>query len=162
MKKCLILLLFSFGALAQDKFAMTPNGFEPVEIARPRKTDEKLIEAAKAWNDYYNKQEHDNYDVTENSLRIDAMRDNGFYYRNVGETFPCNIRYSLTVTFDKKVVRVVFEVKEIYAKRTLLKMSVADMYRPDGVLKEDFEEAKQSLEKTANNILNSFAAFIQN
>ena len=156
----LFLLLCSTAAFSQDKFVLTPNGFDPVEIPRPDKTNEKLIEAAKNWNDYYNKQEHDSYDVTENSLRIDAMRDNGFFYRNVGETFSCNIKYSLLVTFENNVCRVQFVVKEIYAKKTLLKMTTADMYTPDGTLKEDFGDAKQSLEKTANNILKSFSSFI--
>lgn len=161
MKQLYIFLLLISGiASAQDKFVLTANGFDPVEIPRPNRTDEKLIEAAKSWNDVYNKQEHDNYDVTTNSLRIEAWRDNGFYYRNVGETYSCNIKYTLSVTFEKNVCRLQFSVKEIYAKQTLLKMTTSDMFTPDGKLKDDFEEAKQSLEKTANNVLKSFAKYV--
>jgi hypothetical protein len=157
----LFFLLFACSAFAQQ-FELMPNGFEPVDIPRPNKTNEKLIEISKEWADVYNKQEHDVYNVTENSLDIDAIKENAFFYRNLGEVFTFHIKYTLHVDFRNETCQLKFTVKEIYTKKTLTKMTVADFFMPDGVLKEDFEEAKPSLEKTANNILKSYVRFIQN
>ena len=157
----LITCFFSFAAAAQE-FVLTPAGFDAIEIQRPDKTDQKLIEAAENWAAYYNKQQYDTYNVTSNSIDIDAMKDNAFFYRNVGETFSHRIKYTLRVNLLPESIRLEFIVKEIYSKKTLLKMTTADFFLPDGRTKEDMEEAKRSLEKTANNVLLSFARFIQN
>lgn len=163
MKNFIFLFLFFLAVTASaQQFELTPNGFEVIEIQRPNKTDEKLIEAAQDWSGVYNKQEHDEYNITSNSLDIDAMKDNAFFYRNVGETYTHRIKYTLKVNFTNESVRLQFVVKEIYSKKTLLKMTPSDFFLPDGRTKEDMEEAKQSLEKTANNVLMSFARFIQN
>jgi hypothetical protein len=161
--KSLILSLFIFSvavSLAQPKLELTPNGFPPIEIPKPNKTPEKLIEASKGWADYYNKKEHDVYDVTENSFSIDAMKENAFFYRNLGETFQFRIKYTLKVEFLEKALRLSFIVKEIYTKQTLTKTTVSDFFTPDGKLKDDYEEAKPSLERTANDIAKSYADFI--
>ncbi|HLA56969.1 MAG TPA: hypothetical protein VK623_12765 [Flavobacterium sp.] len=163
--KTLILSLFILSAgisLAQPKLELTPNGFAPIEIPKPNKAPEKIIEASKGWADYYNKKEHDVYDVTDNSLSIDAMKDNAFFYRNLGETYQYRIKYTLKVEFLEKTLRLSFIVKEIYTKQTLTKTTVSDFFTPGGKLKGDFEEVKPSLERTANDIINSFANFIQN
>lgn len=164
MKKTLLLLFIFIGgaAFAQAKFELTSKGFEPVEIAKPYKTNEKIIEASKTWADSYNKLTHDVYDVTENSLSIDAMRENAFFYRSLGEIYSYRIKYTLQVTFEEKICKVNFIVKEIYAKKTLTKTSITDYFEPDGKLKEDFAEVKPSIERTANNILNSYSDFISN
>lgn len=163
MKTCFASFLFLVAiAVSAQQAELTPSGFEPIEIPRPHKTNEKLIEAARDWSAVYNKQGHDEYNVTSNSLDIDATKDNAFFYRNVGETFTQRIKYTLHVDFTDESVRLQFSVKEIYSKKTLLKMTTADFFLPDGRTKEDMEEAKLSLEKTANNILLSFARFIQN
>lgn len=160
MKKLLpIFLLVASAAFAQ--FELTPNGFDIVEIERPRKTNEKLIEATKNWAYQYNKHGHDAYNVTGNSIDIDAFKDNAFFYHNLGELFTHRIKYTMRFTFTDEVCRVQFIVKEIYNKKTLLKMTPADFFTPDGALKEDMDEAKASLEKTANNALISFAKSIQ-
>jgi hypothetical protein len=157
-----VFLLFLTAVVSAQEFVLTPKGFDPVEIPRPNKPTDKLIESAKAWADDYNKQEHDVYNVTENSLDIDARKENAFFYHNLGELFTQHVNYTLRVNFGNETVRLQFIVKDIYTKKTLTKMTVADFFMPDGTLKEDLEEAKPSLEKTANNILKSFARFIQN
>lgn len=145
-----------------QQFELTPAGFDPVELPRPARTNEKLIEMTKAWADYFHKQGHDVYNVTANSLDIDAFKDNGFHYHNLGELFSHRIKYTMRINFGEQVCRVQFTVKEVYAKKTLIKMTPADFFAPDGTLKDDMDEAKMSLEKTANNALNSFAKFILN
>lgn len=158
----LFILIATTLSFAQEKPELTPNGFAPIVISRPDKTTEKLIEASKAWADSYIKDEHDVYDVTENSLSIDARRENAFFYRNLGETFKYTIRYTLKVSFEDKTCVLTFAVKDIYANRTLTKTTVADFFAPDGRLKEDYEEVKPSLEITAGKILRSYANFISN
>lgn len=142
---------------------MTPRGFEPIAFTTPNKTNDKLIDAAKNWADYYNKKGYDVYDVTENSLSIDAWKDNAYFYRNLGERYNYNIKYTLKVLFNTdRTCTLTFFVKEVYAKTVLTKTTVADFFTPDGKLKEDFEEVKPSLENTANRIVKSFSEFIAN
>jgi hypothetical protein len=151
-----LMLFYGNIAFSQDVLVLTPSGFDPVEIQRPAKTNEKLIEASKAWAPNYNKQQFDLYNITENSLDIDAVKDNAFYYRNLGEVYNYGIKYSVQVNFGNNTYTVKFVVKEIYAKRTQMQTTIADFFMPDGSLKEDFEEVKPSLERTANNILKSY------
>jgi hypothetical protein len=161
MRLCFFFLLLACGVSAQQ-FELTPTGFDAVELARPNRSNEKLIEMTKGWADYYFKDGHDVYNVTANSLDIDAFKDNAFFYHNVGELFSHRIKYTMRINFDKDVCRIRFIVKEIYMKKTLMKMTPADFFMPDGLLKDDMDEAKASLEKTANNALVSFSKFILN
>ena len=142
---------------------MTPQGFAPVTLETPRKTNEKLMEAARAWAPFYNKKNYDIYDVTENSLSIDGWKENAYFYRHLGERYDYNIKYTLKVVFNTdKTYTITFFLKEVYAKEVLVKTQVADFFTADGKLKEDFEEVKPSLENTVEKILKSFSGFIVN
>ena len=163
MKKILLFLLFlAANGFSQERFELTPDGFAPVVITRPDKTDEKLIESSKFWAATYNKDEHDVYEITENSLSIDALRNNAFFYRNLGEIFKYRIRYTLKVSFEEKTCTIGFIVKDIYTERTLTKTTIADFYTADGRIKEDYQEVKPSLEITANKILRSYVNALSN
>jgi hypothetical protein len=158
---CFFMLLVASIATAQQ-FELTPTGFDAIELPRPNRSNEKLIEKTKGWADYFYKNGHDVYNVTATSLDIDAFKDNAFFYHNLGELFSHRIKYTMRINFDKDFCRISFIVKEIYIKKTLIKMTPADFFTPDGLLKDDMDEAKTSLEKTANNALNSFSKFILN
>jgi hypothetical protein len=162
MRLLVFFFFFIVTAATAQQFELTPNGFDAVELSRPARTNEKLIEMTKGWADFYHKQGHDVYNVTANSLDIDAFKDNAFFYHNLGELFTHRIKYTMRINFGEEVCRIQFIVKEIYAKKTLIKMTPSDFFAPDGTLKEDMDEAKTSLEKTANNTLNSFSKFILN
>lgn len=163
MKILPILILF-FSTLfitAQPKMEMTPNGFAPVEFKTPNKPTEKLIEAIKAWAPFYNKRGYDVYEVTENSISVDAMRENAYFYRHLGERYDYNIKYCVKITFNEnKTYTVAFSVKEVYAKHALTQTTIADFYTPDGKRKEGFDDVKPSLENTANKIVKSVTDFI--
>jgi hypothetical protein len=149
---------FNFG---QPSSELTVDGFTPVEIPRPNRTNEKLLEMTQAWADNYNrKNPYDVYDVTENSVRIDGFRDNAFFYRSLGESYYHRIKYTIKIDFLEKTCTLNFGVKEIYAKKTLLENSVTAYFNPDGTPKEDMDDVKPSLEATANKILRSYAEFI--
>lgn len=155
--------LFFAVTVAQPKMEMTPKGFASVEIQTPKKPIEKLIEASKSWAAIFNKKGYDVYDVTENSLKIDGYRKSAYFYRNLGETYTYNIKYTLEVLFNAdRTCKLTFSMKEAYAKEVLVKTTVADFYTPDGKLKEDFLDVKPSLESTADQIVRSFSEFIAN
>lgn len=145
---------------AQIKPELTPAGFSPVEIPRPSMPNEKLIDLAKAWAPFYNKDGYDVYDVTPTSVTIDGIKNNAFYYRNLGEVFQHRIKYTLKAEFSATTCTMTLTVGDIYANSNVTTMTVSDFFTPDGRLKEDYEEVRPSLEKTAQNILRSFAAFI--
>lgn len=157
------MILLAIAANAQIKIELTPTGFPVINIAKPQKPIEKLMANAKAWPILFNRNNeygHDIYDVTENSLSIDAYRENAFYYRNRGEEYQHRIRYTIKVEFGDDIYSLTFLVKEIYYGNSLTKLSVADFFAPDGRLKEDYEEVKPSLEYSANSIVNSFAQYL--
>ena len=156
------LFFFAIGALsAQNTLEMMPRGFAPISMSAPNKPLEKLIESATAWAPYYNKKGYDIYDVSANSITIDAWKDNAYFYRNLGERYDYNIKYSLKVVFNSdRTYTLTFAVKDIYAKEVLVKTTVADFFTPEGKLKEDFLDVKPSLENTANKIVKSFAEFL--
>ena len=156
----LYFLFFSSLLFAQPKFELTPQGFNTVEIPRPNLVNEQLMENTRTWAGSYNKKKYDIFDVSENSVTIDAVKENAFYYRNVGETFYFKIVYSMKLTFGIENITADFSVKEIFQKKTLVQSKITDYFAPDGKLKEDFEEVKPSIEQTANNILNSYMSFI--
>lgn len=157
----ILFVLFSLPVLAQPELEMTPRGFAPITLPAPDKPLEKLIEAATAWAPFYNKKGHDVYDVTANSITIDARKENAYFYRNLGERYDYHIVYSLKVVFNtNRTYTLTFAVKEIYAKEVPVQTTVADFFTPEGKLKEDYLEVKPSLELTANKIVKSFASFI--
>ncbi|MGK4567431.1 hypothetical protein [Flavobacterium sp. 3HN19-14] len=121
---------------------------------------EDLMALADEWGYFYNKKGHDTYNVTANSLTIDAMRKNAFYFMNVGQQIVFKIKYSLKIEFvDNKCV-LKFTVLEIYNNDKIQKSGISDYFASDGTLKDDYEEVKPSLEKTANEILASFTKYI--
>lgn len=166
MKKLLPILFFFclFDGFAQAEMQLTPQGFASITIPKPEKTPEKLIEHSKNWAAYFNQNNEDPYDVyalTENALSIDGFKDNAYFYRNRGEVFQQKIKYALKIEFVENICQMTFVVKEIYAQKILIKTTVADFFTPEGELKDDFKEAKTSLEKTANAIIQSFSNYIR-
>jgi hypothetical protein len=163
MKHLLGIILF-FGmtiSLAQTKLEMTPKGFAPLEIETPNRPIHKLLEQSKEWAPYYNKDGSDVFDVTENSLTIEARYENAYYYWNIAVKYNFDIKYSLKIVFreDQKYT-LTFIVKEIYTDRVPLKTTVADFFTPEGKLKDDYKDVKPSLERTANKIAKSYINFI--
>lgn len=156
-----LFFLVTVSCFAQPTLEMKPNGFASVTINSPNKPLEKLIESATAWAPYYNKKGYDIYDVSDHSITIDAWKENAYFYRNLGERYDYNITYSLKVVFNAdQTYTLTFKVKDVYAKKNLVKTTVADFFTPEGKLKEDFLDVKPSLENTANKIVKSFGEFI--
>lgn len=147
--------------LAQIKLEITPQGLLPLELKTPKRPIDQLVELSKSWAPYYNKIGYDVSDVTQNSLTIEARVENAFYSYNVGVKYNYDIRYSLKILFmenQKYTIRI--SVKEIYAENVLTKTTLADFFNAEGKLKDDFRDAKPSLENTLNKIVNSYVNFI--
>lgn len=158
-----LLMLLWFPATAQAPLTLTPQGFEPVEIQRPDRPLDRIQEHIRAWLADYNKYNEWGYDVygaSAESVHIDAYKDNAFYYQNKGETFQHRIKYTIVLEIREHTISYRFSVKEIYADKKLLNLTVAKLFNSEGQLKSDYREAKPSLEKTANDILSSFASYM--
>ena len=146
---------------AQTKLELTPKGFVPLEIEMPNRPLNKLIEQSKDWAYYYNEKGCDVFDVTTNSLTVDAPYENAYYYYNVGVRYDFDIKYSLKIVFgENQKYTLTFLVKEIYMDKVQLKTTVTDFFTSEGKLKDDFRDAKPSLEITANKIIKSYINFI--
>lgn len=155
------LLFFITFCSAQTKLELTPQGFLPLELKSPNKPLEQLIEASKSWAGYFNKIGYDVSEVTENSLTIEARDENAYHYWNIGVKYNCDIVYSLKIAFaQNNTYTLKISVKEIYAKNVLLKTTTTDFFTPEGKVKDDFRDAKPSLETTINKIVNSYIKFI--
>lgn len=163
MKLFTILFLMTFGfAAAQGNLELTPSGFDKAIVERPALPDERLLELSQSWPAFFYKgrEPYDVYDVTPNSLKIDGYRDNAFHYRNLGEVFQYRIKYTMDIRFTATAIEVTYTIKDIYADRNITKLTVADFFAPDGRLKDDYRDAKPSLELTMNKLLRSYIGFI--
>ncbi len=163
MKYFLPIMLFFCSAVgsAQPKLELTPQGFQSQEMQTPDRTLDQLLELSKAWASYYNKKGYDVFNITENSITIEARNINAFYSFNIGVKYNYDIVYTLKIVFEpNRKYTLNLAVKEIYAENVLMKTTLADFFTPDGKLKDDYRDAKPSLENTANNIVKSFANFI--
>ena len=163
MKYFLNIALFFFVTLssAQTNLELTPQGFATLELKTPNKPLDQLITTSKSWASVYNKKGADVSEVTGNSLKIDAKIDNAYYSYNVGVKYNYGIRYTLKIAFqDNKTYTLSISVKEIYAKNTAIKTTTSDFFTAEGKLKDDFKDAKPSLENTINKILKSYTNFI--
>jgi len=163
MKHFLKITLFFWIVLssAQTKLELTPKGFLPLEVKMPNKPINKLIEQSKDWAPYYNVSGVDVFDVTKNSLTIDGQYENAYYYWNLAVKYNFDIKYSLKIVFgENQKYTLTFVVKEIYIDRVPLKSTVTDFFTSDGKLKDDFKDAKPSLENTVNKIIKSYINFI--
>ncbi len=156
----ILLMSISFGH-SQIYMELTPKGFPAIETKTPKKPMEELIKTAKDWNYAYNfNKVSEAYDVTDTSLKIDAFRNNAFFYRNRGEEYSYQIKYTLQINFGPDKYSVKFLVPEIYGKEKLTENKISDYFTTDGKIKSDFVDVKPSLEKTANTIVNSFVDFM--
>ena len=163
MKHFLKITLFFWivASSAQTKLEMTPKGFAPLEMDMPNQPIHKLIEQSKEWAQYYNEKGYDVFDVTQNSLTIEAPYENAYYYYNLAVKYNFDIKYNLKIVFgENQKYTLTFTVKEIYTDRIPIKTTVADFFTSEGKVKEDFKDAKPSLESTVNRIIKSYINFI--
>lgn len=148
-------------ASAQIKLEITPQGLQPLELKTPNRPLDQLIALSKSWAGYYNKNGYDVSEVTLNSMTIEARVENAYYSYNVGVKYNYDIRYSLKILFmEDQKYRIQISVKEIYAKNVLTKTTLNDFFTAEGKLKDDFRDAKPSLENTVNKIVRSYTEFI--
>lgn len=163
MKK-LLTIFYAFyccSAFAQEPLELTASGFPTLTIAKPNIPLENLIEASKSWALSYNKNGADVYEVTLNSLKIDALRKSAFAYYSLGERYNFDVRYTLAVEFRDANYTLKLIVKEIYTDDKPIKSTIADYFTPEGKIKEGFEEIKPSLEITVNKLISSFVTFMK-
>lgn len=162
MRKYILLFLFGITCIAQEsKFELTPQGFPNQQLTTPNKLLEKLIESSKSWAYYYNKQGHDVLNLTDNSLTIEAKKESAFHNYNVGARYNYDMVYALKIYFkEDNNYTLDLSIKELYSDNVLLKMTTADFFTPEGKVKEDYLEAKNSLEDTVAKIIKSYANYI--
>jgi len=154
--RILFLLFLCTAVWAQPKTELTPEGFTTVAFKRSDADSKKLIEISKAWADSYNKIKYDVYNVSDEGLTIDALRENAFFYKNRGEVFKYTVFYSLQVYFGTDQTKLMFSIKEIFADKTPIESNITDYFTPEGEMKEGFEDVKKSIEETANKIIKSY------
>lgn len=156
----LFTLTFSFG---QSKSELLPNGtFPSVEETIKPMTNEKFLDGTRLWIGEFSRGEYDITEVTENSLTIDAFRDNAFLYTNHGESFLYKIKYQLKIAKKGNKYSADFKVTEIHTKKTILESTMSQYFTSEGKLKEGFEKVKPSMDRTVNIILGSFYKYISN
>ncbi|RYZ83005.1 MAG: hypothetical protein EOP06_20725 [Proteobacteria bacterium] len=165
MKNFLLLLLLIVGpaSISQVTMELTPQGFASFTIPKPDVPAQRLEDRIRGWVSSYNEKNefgYDIYDVSEGGLSIDAHKRNAFFYRNKGEVFQHRIKYTMRIEYLETNIKVQFSVAEVYAKKNRIELTVADLFAPDGRLKDDYLDAKPSLEKTASKIVNSFADYM--
>lgn len=164
----LVFLFVFLGVFAlvsgQQRLEMTPKGFAPVNLVKPKVPNDKIIEHIRSWVSDFNKSgkyPYEVYSVTPNSLKIDAFRQNAFFYQNKAETFQHRIKYTIAIDLLDDGMRYDFKVIEIWGDDQKLETTLASFYNSSGKIKSDFPDVKPSLEKTVNYILLSFEDYMR-
>lgn len=163
MKITLHILLFfaAINTFGQSKSELQPDGsFTPVEETIAAMTNEKFIEGTQLWISEFTRGQADITEVTENSLTIDAFRDNAFLYTSLGESYLHNVKYQLKIRKEGNKYFATFQVLEIHSRKVILKSTLADYFTSDGKMKEDFKDVKPSMDRTVNIILGSYYRYI--
>lgn len=163
MKQLLLIGLFLYAgvAWAQPPFELTPNGFAPVTFTVPARDMLDRADRITRWAAKENRKGHDVVRESDQSLRVEARRDNAFFYRDRGEEYAFRIDYVMTIGFTDDTCTVTFSVSDIYGKGRPVQMQLSDYFLSDGRLKEDFRDVKPSLERTANALLRSLYDALQ-
>lgn len=158
-----ILLFTSILSFGQSQSELLPNGtFPPVEENIKPMTNEKFLDGTRFWIGEFSRGEYDITEVTENSLTIDAFRDNAFLYTNRGESFLYKVKYQLKIAKNGNKYTANFKVTEIHTRKSVLESTMSQYFTSEGKLKEGFEEVKPSMDRTVNIILGSFYKYISN
>jgi len=156
------LLLLGFARVtAQQKLELTASGFAPVTFSVPERDMLDRVDIVTRWASKQNRKGYDVVRDSDQSIRVEARRDNAFFYRNRGEEFAFRIRYEMLIRFSGTECTVTFSVKEIYGKGQLVETQLSDYFLDDGRLKSDFIDVKPSLERTANGLLKSLYDALQ-
>lgn len=157
-----VVLLFSTVGL-HAQFELAPSGFNTVALERPNLSDEALMEAVRSWmvNEYqHNEYGYDVYDEQPNGLTWSAQMPHAFFYRNRGEEHFHRIKYECNLRFDNRQIQLDFRVVEIYTARQVTQLTTGAFFNQQGILKDDYRDAKPSLERNVNRLLRSFTAFM--
>ncbi len=157
----LFLICISTVIYAQPPLVMDQNGFAPVRFNVPDVQLKTLMDNTKSWSYSVNKKGADFSEETDHSIVVSAFEENAFFIRNRGEEYVFRIKYAMSINFDKGQCTVFFTVKEIYDGTQLTKSTISDYFTSEGKLKEDYRDAKPSLEKTANDLLGSLYRKLQ-
>ena len=157
-----IVFFFCFAvSTAQVNLVLSPQGFTPIEVEMPKKSFDKIIEVSKSWSALYNRKTNDVFDVTQNSLSIQAYNEYAYYFWNLGEKYNYDIKYILSIkVVENQKYMLTFKVDEILKDNVLTKTTTTDFFTTEGTVKQEYEESKQSLESTVNKIVNSYVDFI--
>lgn len=158
----LFCLLLGVGTLsAQPATELSASGFAPVTFSVPARDMLDRVDAISRWAARENRKGHDIVRESDQTLRVEARRDNAFFYRDRGEEHAFRVRYVMKIQFSDTSCTVRFSVSEIYDKDQLLQTQLSGYFRADGRIKEDFEEVKPSMERTANALLRSLYDVLQ-
>lgn len=163
MKTFLSIFFLLLSAVCCAQFVLQPEGFNTVVLERPNLTDDALKEAVRSWaaNEYqHNEAGYDIYGEKQDGLLWSSEMHNAFYYINRGETQHHRIKYECALRFDAQRLFLDFRVTEIYTGRQLTRLSIADFFNGQGALKNDYRDAKPSLEASVNRLLRSFSGFM--
>lgn len=163
MKVFLCSIAFMLCAVCNAQFVLTPNGFNTVVLERPNLSDDALIEAVRSWisNEYqHNEAGYDIYGERPNGLLWSSEMHNAFYYVNRGETQYHRIKYECSFRFDSGQMFLDFRVIEIYTGRQATRLTPGSFFNGQGALKDDYRDAKPSLEASVNRLLRSFSGFM--
>lgn len=163
MKVFLSSIAFLLSVVCSAQFVLEPRGFNTVVLERPNLSDDALIEAVRSWiaNEYqHNDAGYDIFGEKQDRLRWSSEMHNAFYYVNRGETQYHRIKYECAFRFDAERMFLDFRVIEIYTGRQPTQLTPGSFFDDQGVLKDDYLDAKPSLEASVNRLLRSFSGFM--
>jgi len=160
MKKILTLLLLatSFAVNAQ-KFDLTPNGYEPVVFELQDKSAEQIYTGIIKYinKNYKNPSEVLKGDIKNEYIRLDGFMNRMWCYKAMGINNCVDQHYSVELDIKEGKLRMSFIPNDGYVAGTTNKLmyTYKSFFKKDGSVRNMYTDAKESLDISVNNMLNS-------
>lgn len=167
MKKTIIItaLLFGFYTNAQEipQLKLTPSGVEAIVVQTDSLKANELYSKALNWvqTTYKNPDKVLKSKIENESIRIDGFAENAWMYKTFVMTMFYNMDYTVEISFKDGKYRFEYRIGQFYGdngQRILFDYST--FYKKDGTIRSVYADAPPSLEKTMNELSQSFYNYV--
>jgi hypothetical protein len=153
-------LLFLIAGYSQDSIHVSRQGISK-GILETKLTDDIIYNRAIEWvnKTYQNPDKVLTGKVTNKSLNLSGYSENAWYYKSLGLAYFYNTTYGIYITIDKGHVEFVFDEKKHISSNTSAGPTYIDSrswFKDDGEYRKAYNTAKETYERTINNLWFSF------
>lgn len=154
-----VMLLVATHLFSQSipKFELTKSGVQSVEVIIDSSNTKEIYQKALKWvNETFEKPKSViTRDQKNKYLRINGFRKNAWLYKSQDKVEIIDMEYSFSIAIKDKKVRLRFSIGQFWSENKKTIYDYTAFFNNTGEIKEDYTDAKQSLENSMNEIASS-------